>query len=210
MSWASGWSPRPVPWAGALVIPAFNGLWPRWRRALIPAARRGVLCFGPDRGRNVTYTSPRRWLPGFVPRRPGGEPGSGPPLSVGIRTRHAGAVRAVAVGSPPMGHASCSSRLARAGGGRRRGMRGVAAGRGRRRCGRTSAPARSGCCPTSTPTPSAAIPASGCSRGSPRRALSGGQAGNVPVLLVDGIVGGVWHQRRAGGGCMSRSSRSTS
>ena len=58
------------PWAGALVIPAFNGLWPRWRRAIIPAARRGVLCFGPDRGRNVTYTSPRRWLPGFVPARP--------------------------------------------------------------------------------------------------------------------------------------------
>jgi hypothetical protein len=31
------------------------------------------------------------------------------------------------------------------------------------------------------------------------RALSRGQAGNVPVLLVDGIVGGIWHQRRAGG-----------
>ena len=30
------------------------------------------------------------------------------------------------------------------------------------------------------------------------RALSGGQAGNVPVLLVDGIVRGVWHMRRAG------------
>ena len=25
-----------------------------------------------------------------------------------------------------------------------------------------------------------------------------GQAGNYPVLLVDGVVGGVWHQRRAG------------
>jgi hypothetical protein len=32
-----------------------------------------------------------------------------------------------------------------------------------------------------------------------RRALSpSGQAGNYPVLLVDGEVGGVWHQRRAG------------
>jgi winged helix DNA-binding protein len=31
------------------------------------------------------------------------------------------------------------------------------------------------------------------------RALSpSGQAGNYPVLLVDGIVGGVWHQRRTG------------
>src|SRR5215218_7728521 len=31
------------------------------------------------------------------------------------------------------------------------------------------------------------------------RALSpAGQAGNYPVLLVDGVVGGVWHQRRSG------------
>jgi len=25
------------------------------------------------------------------------------------------------------------------------------------------------------------------------------QAGNYPVLLIDGVVGGVWHQRRSGG-----------
>jgi hypothetical protein len=25
-----------------------------------------------------------------------------------------------------------------------------------------------------------------------------GQAGNYPVLLADGVVGGVWHQRRTG------------
>ncbi|MGH1551855.1 DNA glycosylase AlkZ-like family protein [Streptomyces sp. L7] len=31
-----------------------------------------------------------------------------------------------------------------------------------------------------------------------RRALAGGQAGNYPVLLVDGAVAGVWHQRRRG------------
>jgi hypothetical protein len=31
------------------------------------------------------------------------------------------------------------------------------------------------------------------------RALTpAGQAGNYPVLLVDGVVGGVWHQRRSG------------
>jgi hypothetical protein len=30
------------------------------------------------------------------------------------------------------------------------------------------------------------------------RALAGGQAGNFPVLLVDGIVAGVWHQKRSG------------
>ncbi len=30
------------------------------------------------------------------------------------------------------------------------------------------------------------------------RALAGGQGGNFPVLLIDGIVAGVWHQRRSG------------
>lgn len=30
------------------------------------------------------------------------------------------------------------------------------------------------------------------------RALAGGQAGNFPVLLVDGTVAGVWHLRRSG------------
>jgi hypothetical protein len=30
------------------------------------------------------------------------------------------------------------------------------------------------------------------------RALAGGQAGNFPVLLVDGVAAGVWHQRRSG------------
>ena len=30
------------------------------------------------------------------------------------------------------------------------------------------------------------------------RALAGGQAGNFPVLLIDGIAAGVWHQRRSG------------
>ena len=54
-------------WAGDLVMPAFQGMWPRWRQALNTAAHRGALCFGPNRGRNVTYTSPRRWLPGFKP-----------------------------------------------------------------------------------------------------------------------------------------------
>jgi hypothetical protein len=58
---------RAGPWAGELVMPAFNGLWPRWRQAMATAAHRGALCFGPSRGRTITYTNPRRWLPGFQP-----------------------------------------------------------------------------------------------------------------------------------------------
>jgi hypothetical protein len=45
-------------WAGDLVMPAFQGLWPRWRQVMHLAGMRGVLCFGPGRGRKVTYTSP--------------------------------------------------------------------------------------------------------------------------------------------------------
>ena len=61
-------------------------------------------------------------------------------------------------------------------------------------------PRASASSPTSTPTWLPASPAHACSRGPPpTRALTpSGQAGNYPVLLVDGVVGGVWHQRRSG------------
>jgi hypothetical protein len=45
-------------WAGELVMEAFQDKWPRWRQALPLAGRRGVVCFGPNRGRKVTYTNP--------------------------------------------------------------------------------------------------------------------------------------------------------
>ncbi|WP_371779322.1 winged helix DNA-binding domain-containing protein [Streptosporangium subroseum] len=58
---------RTGPWAGDLVMPAFQGMWPRWRQVMHLAGMRGALCFGPNRGRKVTYTSPSRWLPGSEP-----------------------------------------------------------------------------------------------------------------------------------------------
>ena len=57
-------------WAGERVMPAFQELWPRWRQAIRPAANRGALCFGPNRGRTLTYSSPRRWVAGFQPTAP--------------------------------------------------------------------------------------------------------------------------------------------
>jgi hypothetical protein len=54
-------------WAADPVVPAFGDWWPRWRQAIHTAARRGALCFGPNRGRRVTYTDPAAWLPGFRP-----------------------------------------------------------------------------------------------------------------------------------------------
>jgi hypothetical protein len=51
---------------------AFQDKWPRWRQLTSMAAHRGVLCFGPNKGRNVTYTNPHRWLPGFQPEKGAG------------------------------------------------------------------------------------------------------------------------------------------
>lgn len=45
-------------WAGDPVMEAFQGRWPRWRQALPEAGTRGLVCFGPNRGRKTTYTSP--------------------------------------------------------------------------------------------------------------------------------------------------------
>lgn len=45
-------------WAGDPVMEAFQGKWPRWRQALPLAGLRGLVCFGPNRGRKTTYTAP--------------------------------------------------------------------------------------------------------------------------------------------------------
>ena len=83
-------------WAGDLVMEAFQGKWPRWRQALHLAGMRGLVCFGPNRGRTAsnvrsassakpTYTAPpttgrapadpvawllRRYLHAFGPSTP--------------------------------------------------------------------------------------------------------------------------------------------
>jgi len=36
-----------------------------WGGMLKPAARNGLLCFGPNRGQSVTFVAPRRWLVGW-------------------------------------------------------------------------------------------------------------------------------------------------
>jgi hypothetical protein len=45
-------------WAGDPVMEAFQGKWPRWRQVLPEAGMRGIVCFGANRGRKTTYTSP--------------------------------------------------------------------------------------------------------------------------------------------------------
>ncbi|MGH3153534.1 MAG: winged helix DNA-binding domain-containing protein [Streptosporangiaceae bacterium] len=187
------------PWAVERTMDAFQDKWPRWRQLTSTAAHRGMLCFGPDRGRRVTYTNPHRWLPAFRPA-PGDAAlaalvrsylhayGPATPRHfakwLGISPRYAtdlfgtlaaGLERVELDGEPGWTVAGDTGTPP----GPHRGIRllpyfdaYVVACQPRDRL---------------YPGPAAA------------RALTpAGQAGNYPVLLVDGVVGGVWHQRRSG------------
>lgn len=185
-------------WAGDLVMPAFNGRWPRWRQAMDTAANRGVLCFGPNRGRKVTYTHPGRWLPGF-------RPAEGPTALAGVVRRY---LYAYGPATPqhfaqwlaaPRGWATAlcdalADDLQQVE---------VDGARAWLAAGDTTVPATApqgvrllpyfdayvvGCHPRELLFPGRAA----------ERALSAGQAGTFPVLLVDGTVAGVWHQCRSG------------
>jgi hypothetical protein len=183
-------------WAADPVMPAFQELWPRWRQATDLAAHRGLLCFGPNRGRKVTYTNPRRWLPGLAPA-----PGAvGALLRAYLRAYGPARPRDFAqwLAAPPSWAAAVFADHA---GELQRvhvdGVEGwVVAGdvevpdtppRGVRLLPYFDAYVV-GSHPRERVYPGPAA----------RRALAGSQAGNFPVLLVDGVVAGVWHQRRTG------------
>jgi hypothetical protein len=185
--------------AGDLVMPAFQGMRPRWCQALPLAGIRGALCFGPNRGRQVTYASPRRWLPGFRPAA------AQPALaSVVRRYLHSYGPATPAqfarwLAAPRRWAAELFSSLA--GELQQVELDGTPAWLAAGDSARPSAPPRG---VRLLPYFDAYVVA-----GQPRellypgraaeRALSpSGQAGNYPVLLIDGTVGGVWHHRRSG------------
>ncbi|WBQ08068.1 winged helix DNA-binding domain-containing protein [Kribbella sp. CA-293567] len=184
-------------WAGDLVMPAFQGYWPRWRQAISAAANAGVLCYGPNRGRNTTYTNPHRFAPfeavssesalSDLVRRflwsygPATSQHFAKWLSVSptatakLFTRLADELEKVLVDDRPAWLLRGDTEFTAD---RARGVRllpyfdayGV------------------GSHPRELLFPGKAWD----------RALARGQAGNYPLLLVDGIVAGVWHQRRSG------------
>ena len=186
-------------WAVEQTMEAFGGKWPRWRQLTSTAAHRGMLCFGPDRDRKVTYTHPRRWLPGF-------RPADGDAALRALVTRYLYAYGPATpqhfarwLGIPPR-HAAV--------------LFGAMPGElerveldgepGWTLAGDTATPPRPHRGIRLLPYFDAYLVA-----GQPRerlypgaaaaRALTpAGQAGNYPVLLVDGVAGGVWHQRRSG------------
>ncbi|MFG1947061.1 winged helix DNA-binding domain-containing protein [Nonomuraea sp. NPDC048826] len=178
------------PWAGDLVMPAFQTMWPRWRQAMAVAAHRGAFVFGPVRGRKVTYTAPpagpepvdgraelvRAYLTAYGPATPehfaqwAGAPKKWAAAAFELvereEVRLEGRPAWVLAGDtevpdePPRGLRLLPYFDAYLIAGRPREL--LYAGE------------------------------------AARRALAGGQAGNYPVLLVDGQVAGVWHQRRSG------------
>ncbi|RPK56943.1 hypothetical protein EES43_22875 [Streptomyces sp. ADI96-02] len=186
-------------WAGDRVMEAFQGMWPRWFEAMDLATNQGVLCFGPQRGRKATYTSPARWLPGFTPA----------PAEVAVPWLVTSYLHAYGPATP--------QHLARWLAMPRRWAADTFAALGDAlqevdlegtRCwvvaGDTDMPE------SEPPEGVRLLPyfdAYGVA-GHPRellfpgrafeRALAGGQAGNYPVLLIDGLAAGVWHQRRSG------------
>ena len=190
---------RTGPWAGEQTMEAFGGRWPRWRQLTSTAAHRGMLCFGPDQERKVTYTNPHRWLPGFQP-----QDGEAALRTLVMRYLYAyGPARpqhfARWLAIPPQRAVELFDELADdleqveldgAPGWVMAGDTGTPSQphRGIRLLGYFDAFVVAGQ-PRERLYPGAAA----------TRALSpAGQAGNYPVLLVDGVVAGVWHQRRSG------------
>jgi winged helix DNA-binding protein len=187
------------PWAVERTMDAFQDKWPRWRQLTSTAAHRGVLCFGPDRGRKVTYSHPRRWLPGFVPAEG----------DAALRTlvRHylfsygPAAPRHFArwLAIPPRYAAELFGRLD--GDLEQVELDGEPAWVAAGDTGTPDEPHRGiRLLPYFDPYVVAGQPRDRLYPGAAaaRALIPSGQAGNYPVLLVDGVVGGVWHQRRAG------------
>ncbi len=186
-------------WAGERTMDAFQDKWPRWRQLTSTAAHRGVLCFGPNRGRNVTYTNPHRWLPGFEP--------DDDAMAIRILVRrylHAYGPAtpqhfARWLNIPPRRAVDLFHELVSDLDDVE--VEGEAAWVNAGDVGMPDQPHQG---MTLLPYFDAFVVA-----GQPRnllypgaaaiRALTpSGQAGNYPVLLIDGVVGGVWHQKRSG------------
>ncbi|MEY9913645.1 hypothetical protein ABIA35_009918 [Catenulispora sp. MAP12-49] len=183
------------PWAIDEVMPAFQTMWPRWRQAMAMAAHRGVLCFGAGRGRKVTYMNPevkpadtdealttvvRDYLWAYGPATPpqfakwfGGTPAWGAKVFGSLA--EAGSIEEIDFDGTVAWVAAGDTGFDDA---EPRGVRllpyfdayGIA-GQPRDRL----FPGRAA-----------------------ERALNRGQAGNRPVLLVEGVVDGIWHLKRAG------------
>ena len=184
------------PWAAERSMPAFGGFWPRWRQALRAAAVRGVLCFGPQRGQRVTYASPSWWLPDLTLPDPA--------------EAQLALLRAYLTAFGPATPAHLAQWLATSG----TWTRALFERAGLDEVELEGEPAwvwRGDTASDAPPAPPVRLlpyfdafqvgsqPRGGLFPGrAAERALARSQAGNYPVLLLDGVVGGVWHLKRSG------------
>jgi hypothetical protein len=183
-------------WAGDLVMPAFQEFWPRWRQAIGTAAQAGVLCYGPNRGRKATYSNPQRFTP-FEPEN--GEealseilrrflhaygPATPQQFARWLATSPAVVAKLFAA-TPELREVELDGKPAWL-------VDGDTEPPKERASGVRLLPYFDAYAVGSHPR-ELLFPGKAWTR-----ALAGGQAGNYPVLLVDGVVAGVWHQRRAG------------
>lgn len=183
-------------WAGELVMPAFQSMWPRWRMVQAEASRRGLLCFGPNRGRAVTYTAPPPTEP-IEPRAAAERlllrylSAYGPSTPAAYAKWHAA----------PIGWATqIFDALTLQGRAVEVDLDGTRAWVVHDDQDFTADPPTGiRLLPYFDALAIAAFPRERFFPGrASERALAGGQAGNYPVVLVDGEVAGVWHQRKAG------------
>lgn len=178
------------PWAADPVVPAFGGSWPRWRQAVARAASSGVLAYGAGRGQRATYTrAPAHTVPdGAVAQLAHAYLRSYGPalpreLAQWLNAPEAWARSAFeGAGAEPVDVEGE--------------QRWVAPEDAEFEDAAAPGilllpyfdPYVVGSHPRSVLFPGPAA----------ERALGRGQAGVLPVLLVDGVVGGVWHQKRSG------------
>ncbi|HEU4948968.1 MAG TPA: winged helix DNA-binding domain-containing protein [Kribbella sp.] len=186
------------PWAGDLVMPAFQTFWPRWRQVISRAANAGVLCYGANKGRNATYTNPHRWLPRF-------EPLDATEALAELLRRYLHSYGPAAPQHFAQWLNAPKDFVAKLFRSLRDELQEV-------ELDGSAAWLLAGdtAMPTEPPTGVRLLPyfdsyvVGAHPRGllypgkAAERALAGGQAGNFPVVLVDGQVAGVWHQRRSG------------
>jgi hypothetical protein len=185
-------------WAAEPVMPAFQAMWPRWRAAMGTAGFRGALCFGAGRGRAATYRSPGQLVPGLRP--------------VGAGTALGWLLRSYLQAYGPATPAHFARWLGVPHGwaaglfdDHREDLAPVTVEGSPAWVPRDDAAAI-----TTEPSGVRLLPYfdSYVVAGQPRgllfpgeastRALARGQAGNYPVILVDGVVRGLWHHRRSG------------
>jgi hypothetical protein len=184
-------------WAGDRVMDAFQDKWPRWKAVGHLAMWRGAMCFGPTRGRVQTFTSPRRWLPGFEP--------ADPDTATAELLRHY--LRAYGPATPQhfarwlTAPARWAAELFESLGDELQQveLEGLPCWRLRAEPLPEATVRGVRLLPYFDAYAIAAQPRELLFAGkAAERALAGGQAGNFPVVLVDGVVAGVWHLRRSG------------